>query len=59
MIDAQRRGSLIARTEGDYRLGDGANLINDAATGLMLTTLRATDAGLSAVGDQASVDAAA
>jgi hypothetical protein len=50
MIDALLRDGLIAETLGDYRLGDGATLIEDATTGLMLTTLRITDAGLAAIG---------
>ena len=49
MIDALLRDGLIAETEGDYRLGDGALLIEDSATGLMLTTLALTDAGLRAL----------
>ncbi len=53
MIDALLRNGLIAETLGDYRLGDGSTLIEDATTGLMLTTLRVTDAGLAAVGHQA------
>ena len=49
MIDALLRAGLIAETQGDYRLGDGALLIEDAATGLMLTTLALTDAGFRAI----------
>jgi hypothetical protein len=45
MIDALLRDGLITETQGDYRLGDGALLIEDSATGLMLTTLALTDAG--------------
>ena len=45
MIDALLRDSLITETQGDYRLGDGALLIESTATGLMLTTLALTDAG--------------
>ncbi|OJY71837.1 MAG: hypothetical protein BGP12_09615 [Rhodospirillales bacterium 70-18] len=59
MIDALLRDGLIAETLGDYRLGDGATLIEDAATGLMLTTLRITDAGLAAVGHAAPAETAA
>jgi biotin operon repressor len=58
MIDALLRDGLIAETLGDYRLGDGSTLIEDAATGLMLTTLRATGAGLAAIGHAAPTDAA-
>ncbi|ODU62520.1 MAG: hypothetical protein ABS99_00415 [Acetobacteraceae bacterium SCN 69-10] len=42
VIDALRRGGLISEILGDYRLGDGATLFEDAATGLMLTALRVT-----------------
>ncbi len=49
MIDALLRDGLIAETKGDYRLGDGALLIEDSATGLMLTTLALTDAGFRAL----------
>ena len=49
MIDALLRDSLIAETKGDYRLGDGALLIESTATGLMLTTLALTDAGFRAL----------
>jgi hypothetical protein len=49
MIDALLRDSLIAESQGDYRLGNGALLIEDAVTGLMLTTLTLTDAGLRAI----------
>ncbi len=49
MIDALLRDGLIAETQGDYRLGDGALLIESAATGLMLTTLALTDAGFRAL----------
>jgi DNA-binding NarL/FixJ family response regulator len=49
MIDALLRDGLIAETRGDYRLGDGALLIEDSATGLMLTTLALTDAGFRAL----------
>lgn len=59
MIDALLARGLIDETEGDYRLGDGAVLVEDAASGLMLTTLRITDAGLAAVGHQATATAAA
>jgi len=50
MIDALLRDGLAAETRGDYRLGDGALLIEDAETGLMLTTLALTDAGFHAIG---------
>ena len=53
MIDALLRYGLITETLGDYHLGDGATLIEDATTGLMLTTLRITDAGLAAIGQEA------
>jgi hypothetical protein len=59
MIDALLRGSLIAETLGDYRLGDASTLIEDATTGLMLTTLRVTDAGLAAIGHAAPTETAA
>jgi len=49
MIDALLREGLIAETQCDYRLGNGALLIEDSATGLMLTTLALTDAGLRAL----------
>jgi hypothetical protein len=49
MIDALLRDGLIAETQGDFRLGDGALLIEDSATGLMLTTLALTDAGFRAL----------
>jgi hypothetical protein len=49
MIDALLREGLIVETQGDYRLGDGALLIEDSATGLMLTTLALTDAGFRAL----------
>ena len=49
MIDALLRDGVIAETKGDYRLGDGALLIEDASTGLMLTTLAITDAGFRAI----------
>jgi hypothetical protein len=49
MIDALLRDGLIAETQGDYHLGDGALLIEDSATGLMLTTLALTDAGFRAL----------
>ena len=48
MIDALLRDGLIAETQDDHRLGDGALLIEDSATGLMLTTLALNDAGLRA-----------
>ncbi len=49
MIDALLRDGLIAETKGDYRLGDASVLIEDAATGLMLTTLTLTDTGFRAL----------
>ena len=49
MIDALLREGLIVETQSDYRLGDGALLIEDSATGLMLTTLALTDAGFCAL----------
>jgi len=49
MIDALVRDGMIVETQGDYRLGDGALLIEDSATGLMLTTLSLTDAGFRAL----------
>ena len=49
MIDALLREGLIAETQGDYRLGDGALLIENSTTGLMLTTLALTDAGFRAL----------
>ena len=49
MIDAMLHDSLITETKGDYRLGDGALLFENSATGLMLTTLAFTDAGFSAL----------
>ncbi len=45
MIDALLRDGLITETLGDYHLGDASTLIEDSATGLMLTTLALTDAG--------------
>jgi biotin operon repressor len=59
MIDALLRDGLIAETLGDYRLGDGATLIEDAATGLMLTTLALTDAGVATIGRAAPTETAA
>ncbi len=50
MIDALLREGLIVETKGDYRLGDASTLIEDSATGLMLTTLALTDAGFRAIG---------
>ena len=49
MIDALLRDGLIAETLGDYRLGDASTLIEDSATGLMLTTLVLTDVGFRAI----------
>ena len=49
MIDALLREGLIVETQGDYHLGDGALLIEDSATGLMLTSLALTDAGFRAL----------
>ncbi|MBS0230857.1 MAG: hypothetical protein JSS52_06815 [Proteobacteria bacterium] len=64
MIDAMLRDGLIAETQGNYRLGDGALLIEDSATGLMLTTLALTDAGFRALnldppGSEATPDTSA
>jgi hypothetical protein len=59
MIDALLRDGMIAETLGDYRLGEGSTLIEDAATGLMLTTLCITDAGLAAIGHAAPIKTAA
>lgn len=64
MIDALLREGLIAETQGDYRLGDGALLIESTATGLMLTTLALTDAGFRAInmdppGSEAAADTSA
>ena len=52
MIDALLRDGLIVETLGDYRIGDASTLIEDSATGLMLTTLALTDAGLHAIGQE-------
>ena len=49
MIDALLREGLIVETQGDYHLGGGALLIEDSATGLMLTTLALTDTGFRAL----------
>jgi hypothetical protein len=49
MIDALLRDGMITESQGDYRLGDGALLIEDSATGLMLTTLALTDVGFRAI----------
>jgi hypothetical protein len=49
MIDALLREGLIVETMGDYRLGDASTLVEDAATGLMLTTLALADAGFRAL----------
>ena len=49
MIDALLRDGMITETLGDYRLGEASTLIEDSATGLMLTTLALTDAGFGAV----------
>jgi hypothetical protein len=59
MIDALLRDALITETLGDYRLGDAATLIEDASTGLMLTTLALTDAGLAAIGHATPTETAA
>ena len=59
MIDAMLRDGLITETLGDYRLGDASLLIEDAATGLILTTLVLTDAGLAAIGRQGDATATA
>ena len=50
MIDAMLRNGLITETLGDYRLGEASTLVEDAATGLMLTTLVMTSAGLVTLG---------
>ena len=52
MIDALLRDGLITETLGDYHLGDASTLIEDSATGLMLTTLALTDAGFRAMGQE-------
>ena len=52
MIDALLRDGLITETLGDYRLGEASTLIEDSATGLMLTTLALTDAGFRAIGQK-------
>ena len=52
MIDALLRDGLIVETQGDYRLGGGSTLIEDSATGLLLTTLALTDAGLRTIGQE-------
>jgi hypothetical protein len=49
MINALLRDGLITETEGDYHLGNGALLIEDSATGMMLTTLALTDDGFRAL----------
>jgi hypothetical protein len=59
MIDALLRDGMITETKGDYRLGEGCTLIEDTATGLMLTTLALTDAGLAAIGHAAPTETAA
>eukprot|EP01035_Chromulina_nebulosa_P030725 gene30725-40857_t len=43
------REGLVMETIGDYRMGDASTLIEDRATGLMLTTLALTDAGFRAI----------
>jgi hypothetical protein len=52
MINALLRDGMIAETRGDYRLGEGCTLVEDTATGLMLTTLALTDAGMAAIGHE-------
>ena len=52
MIDALLRDGLIAETLGDYHLGEASTLIEDSATGLILTTLALTDAGFCAIGQE-------
>lgn len=59
MIDALLRDGMTAETLGDYRLGEGSTLIENSATGLMLTTLRITDAGLAAVAHEVGTATAA
>ena len=49
MIDALLRDAMIAKTKGDYRYGDGAVLVEDAAAGLLRTTLALTDVGFCAL----------
>jgi len=49
MIESLLRDGMIAKTKGDYILGDGAVLVEDAATGLLRTTLAITDAGFCAL----------
>ena len=49
MIESLLRDGMIAKTKGDYILGDGAVLVEDAATGLLRTTLAITDAGFGAL----------
>jgi hypothetical protein len=57
MINALLRDGMIAETRGDYRLGEGCTLVEDTATGLMLTTLALTDAGMAAIGHSVPVTA--
>jgi hypothetical protein len=52
MIDALLRDGMVTETKGDYRLGEGCTLIEDTATGLMLTTLALTEAGMAAIGHE-------
>jgi hypothetical protein len=59
MIDAMLRDGLITETLGDYRLGDASTLVEDAANGLMLTTLALTGAGLATVGRDSAGTASA
>jgi hypothetical protein len=47
MIDALLRHGLIGEALGDYQLCDDATPIEDATTGLMLTTLHVTGAARS------------
>lgn len=57
MIDALLRDGLIAETQGEYRIGDGSTVIEDASTGLMLTTLILTDTGFRALGRESAAAA--
>ena len=50
MIGAMLCDGLIAEAQGDYRLGDASILVEDAATGMMPTTLALTGTGLAMVG---------
>jgi len=54
MIDALLRDGMIAETKGDYRHGNGAVLVEVAATGMLRTTLAISDAGFGALNLQPS-----